>query len=238
MHYTSDYDLSIKNIIKHRSNEIKMRKMREIAKINGFNEITDKDFSSELEFSKEIEGWNFFLFLNDFTRHSSSVMIASMFHKDQKPNEFDKSKELSKIIQKFKQFLFKVDIFGASKKWDNKDISPNSNDIYQDIITLLKDNPDSKKLNLSEILKDMEYFISTDIIKLPFEDEYSYFSYYPFLLINGRFNIKKIQPNLTKMRKNLKGNHGRYLEVSLFNPTLSKCNELKKDLIASLKVIS
>lgn len=240
MHYTGNISsLSIEKIIKYKSNAIELSKLKEVAGNKGFEKVSDDNFYNEIEFSKEIDGWILSLFSNRFeiTSKGPEVLIVSLFHKNHNPNVSDKSKDISKISQKFKKFIFRVDIMGTSKIWDNKKISPESNDICQDIINSFKDIPDSKKLNINEILKDLEYSVSTDIIKLPFSDEYGWFSYYPFLLINGSFNILKVQTNLTKMRANLKNNQGRYIEVSIINPTLDKWNNLKKDLINGLKVI-
>ncbi len=246
--FLSMHGLSLAGIAKDEDSTFRIAGIKEIARDSDFEIISDNDHNhyrdGEMELRKRINDWTLSLFFNALKERFNSVkptdlnyITVSLYHKNKGQNLI-KSEELNKIVQNKKFFKFKFQFLNYEKILDYKTFPNKKGILLQDIENFFTEDPELRKINIKEALKDVEDFIiSTDYVKYRFDEEYGYLSHYPFLLINGSIELNNIKSNITSMRVPIRSSCGRYLEVSKSNINMVSWNQLKDELILGLRVI-
>ena len=232
---------------------LKLNKIKEIANNSDFEIISFDENYKEIEIKKEINDWELRIFYNSFNTDiekdeiydiskeeghfkSVSFMIISLNHQSKASGLLNRE-EINTLVQEHKSLELEIELFGQKRILNYMEMPKRSSNVYKDLLEFFQDDQELKKLNLDEVIKDVNFSISTKKLRLGFKDEeYGYYSYYPYLLING--SNHKIKKNLTKMRDSIVDSGGRYLEVSKRNINKSEWDKQKEEVINGFKALN
>lgn len=101
------------------------------------------------------------------------------------------------------------------------------------------EDPELKKLNPFEVIKDTDIRFTGDWIELN-PDQYHKYRYFKYLLLIGSLIWNDMPASRLSTRNNIlnEKKSGMYLEISLENVTFEKWKELKEKILYTLTIIN
>lgn len=221
--------------------DYRKKKMEKIANNLNFKTHHFKDYDI-IEFAKFIGDWLLVIFYDIQGTTSDKrpeILVVSLLSANTgQMGDIILSNEFNKLVQTMQNFQFRIEFLGREVTKNFNELKRKEN-VHQTIVEYFMEDPELKKLNPFEVIKDTDIRFTGDWIELN-PDQYHKYRYFKYLLLIGSLIWNDMPASRLSTRNNIlnEKKSGMYLEISLENVTFEKWKELKEKILYTLTIIN
>lgn len=225
--------------------DYRKKKMGKIAKNLNFETHHFKDGYGDydiVEFAKFIGDWLLVIFYDiqrTFSNKRPEILVVSLLSANTgQIEDIILSNEFNKLVQTMQNFQFRIEFLGREVTKNFNELKRKEN-VHQTIVEYFMEDPELKKLNPFEVIKDTDIRFTGDWIELN-PDKYHKYRYFKYLLLIGSLIWDDMPVCRLSTRNHIlnEKKSGMYLEISLEKVTFEKWKELKEKILYTLTIIN